>query len=474
VLEQLERLARMERRLDRLLPPEPPPEPTERLGDYVPAVSPRYLPPRHLGPYTAAIESTLHEPLRLVVSVPPRHAKTETTLHGFGYLWQYEPTATHGYVTYERTLAQSKSRRCQNIVRRAGLGAEGALHEWHTTPGGTLLATGIGGPLTGHGITGLLVIDDPVKNRAEAESPTYRQRTHDWAKDVAFTRLEPGASCIVLQTRWHPDDLAGRLIREGWQHLNLRAVEGDTATAQHRDRVEMAGGAALWPDVWSLLELEKRRRLVGEYTWAALYQGSPRPRGATLFGEPTYYDRLPDRGYRVVHGVDLAYTARTVADWSICITMLVVGSGPLALYYVVDVRRLQVQAPQAAEVLKRVLQQRPGPMWWHCSGTEKGSGDFMRARDKVGPQLRVIPTQLDKFTRALPASEAWNAGRIMVPRDAPWLADFLGVVQGFTGVNDDFDDDVDALGSGYAAGQAAQGGYSKFRRHKGVPSRLSA
>jgi predicted phage terminase large subunit-like protein len=474
VLEQLERLARVERRLDRILPAEPPPEPTERLVDYVPAVSPRYLPPHHLAPYTDAIERSLHEPIRLVVSVPPRHTKTDTTLHAFSYLWQYEPTATHGYVTYERDLALSKSRRAQGFAKAGGHQVSGSLREWYTAAGGSLLATSIGGPLTGHGVTGLLVIDDPVKNRAEAESPTYRQRAHDWVKDVAFTRLEPGASCIVLQTRWHPDDLAGRLIREGWPSINLRAVTGDTPTAQHRDRVEMAGGTALWPEVWPLLELEQRRRLVGEYTWAALFQGSPRPRGATMFGEPTYYDRLPDRGYRVVHGVDLAYSARTASDWSICVTMLVVGNGPLALYYVVDVRRHQLPAPQFAEVLKLRMRDAPAPMWFHCSGTEKGSGDFMRARDKVGPRLRVIPTQLDKFTRALPASEAWNAGRIMVPRDAPWLEPFLAVIQGFTGINDDQDDDADALGSGYAAGQAAQGGYSKFRRHKGVPSRLSA
>lgn len=474
MLEQLERLQRAERRLDRILPAAPPPEPTERLVDYIPAVSPRYLPPHHLRPYTDAIERSLHEPIRLVVSVPPRHTKTDTTLHAFSYLWQYEPTATHGYVTYERDLALSKSRRAQGFAKAGGHQVSGSLREWYTAAGGSLLATSIGGPLTGHGITGILVVDDPVKNREQAESSAYRQRAKDWLRDVAFTRLEPGSSCILLQNRWHVDDPAGWLIKDGWEHVTLPAVTGDMPTAQHHDRVEMAGGTALWPEVWPLAELEKRRRLVGEYTWASLYQGSPRARGATLFGEPTYYDRLPDRGYRVVHGVDLAYTARTVADWSICVTMLVVGNGPLALCYVVDVRRHQLPAPLFAEVLKSRLRDAPGPMWWHCAGPEKGSGDFMRAADKVGPQLRVIPTQLDKFTRALPASEAWNAGRIMVPRVAPWLPSFLGVVQGFTGVNDDQDDDVDALGSGYAAGQAAQGGYSKFRRHKGVPSRLSA
>jgi predicted phage terminase large subunit-like protein len=220
-----------------------------------------------------------------------------------------------------------------------------------------------------------------------------------------------------------------------------------------------------------MLELEQRRKLVGEYSWASLFQGRPVPRGSRLYGEPTYYDALPTEGYRVVYGLDLAYTAKTSADWTVCVKLLVTGRRHLARAYVADVRRLQVEAPQSGAMLAKLLSVAPGPIWWHGSGPEKGSAQLFN-QSHLNGRLRLIATTMDKFTRALDSSEAWNDGRILVPRQASWLAPFLGVVMGFTGVNDDVDDDVDALGSGWAAGQVSTGSYSRFRRHKGVPSRL--
>jgi hypothetical protein len=475
VLDQLEQIARWERRMDRLLPPVQPAADAfpERLADFIPAISQQYEPPLHLGPYLDVVESTLHQPRKVVLSVPPRHAKTDTTLHSFPYLWSFEPGKTHGYFSYSADITAEKSQLAQRYTEATGKRVSGTIARWYNGAGGGLIAGGIQGAITGRGIDGVAVVDDPHKNRAEAESPTHRKRIYEGFKSDVLTRLEPGASVIVIQTRWHPDDLAGRLIKEGWPDLviSLPAVQNDTVTGRDDDHVRMAYGAALWPGRWPLEALERKRREVGEFAWASLFQGLPRPRGSTLFGEASYYSALPREGYRVTYGVDLAYTAKTSADWTICVRLCLVGRSHQTRGYVQHVDRLQVEAPQSGAVLKRRQSEMSGPMWWHGAGPEKGSAQLFNAHYLDGKMV-LKTTTLDKFTRALDSSEAWNDGRILVPRQAPWLQPFLGVVQGFTGVGDDYDDDVDALGSGWAAGQSAPGSYSKFRRHKGPPPRI--
>jgi len=211
---------------------------TERLSDFIPRVTPRYRAPPHLAPLISRLEQAREREVRCVIHAPPRHVKTDTILNAFAWhLWQ-DPTRTHGFVTYSADLSRSKSRKARNLAIAGGvnLAADAnRLDEWLTTDGGGLVATGVGGPLTGRGITGLLVVDDPVKNRVEAESETTREKVWEWFNDVAYTRLEPGSSCIVVMTRWHPSDLAGKLIDDkGWEYIKLPAID------EH--------GAALWPD----------------------------------------------------------------------------------------------------------------------------------------------------------------------------------------------------------------------------------
>jgi hypothetical protein len=153
--------------------------------------------------------------VRACVSVPPRHAKTETVLHGIAWLLRRHPDWPVAYVSYAADIARSKSRQARDYAARAGVTLRddsAALHEWRTPAGGGLLATGVGGPLTGHGVR-LLIVDDPFKNRSEADSPTVRETVHGWFTSTAMTRVEPGGSVLVVHTRWHPDDLIGRLLR---------------------------------------------------------------------------------------------------------------------------------------------------------------------------------------------------------------------------------------------------------------------
>ena len=278
---------------------------TETLPEFIHRVTPKYTAPRHLQPLLELIDRSRYEEVRAVVHAPPRHVKTDTILNAFAWLLQGDPSKTHAFVSYAADLSRSKSRKARMLAGRAGVELDAGaqrLEEWRTTSGGGVLATGVGGPLTGQGITGLLVVDDPVKNRVEAESETTRERVWDWFNDVAFTRLEPGSSCIVVMTRWHPADLAGKLIDErGWQYIKLPAIDQQ--------------GHALWPEQYPLERLQSIRTQVGEYTFASLYQGDPRTKGGTVFGEPRYYDRLPFEGYRRTLGIDCAYAAKKSSDW---------------------------------------------------------------------------------------------------------------------------------------------------------------
>lgn len=246
------------------------------LAEFVPRISPAFASPRHLVPLLEAFDRVEREAVRSCTSVPPRHGKTETVLHGIARLLARHPDWTIGYVSYAADIARSKSRQIRDYAAAAGVTLRNdskALHEWRTPQGGGVLATGVGGPLTGHGLR-LLVVDDPFKNRQDADSPLIRQRTFDWFTSTAMTRVEPGGSALVVHTRWHRDDLIGRLERDEeveWEVTSLPAIDGH--------------GCALWPERWPVSELTKRRAEVGEYDWDSLFQQSPKARKGLVYPE---------------------------------------------------------------------------------------------------------------------------------------------------------------------------------------------
>lgn len=400
----------------------------ESLLEFIPRMSKGYEAPRHLLPLVRELERARDEEVRLVVHAPPRHTKTETILHAIAWMLEDEPARTHAFATYSSDLSSSKSRKARILAEAAGvrLASDGnRLGEWRTTAGGGLLATGVGGPLTGHGVSGLLVVDDPVKNRVEAESATMRERVWEWFNDVAYTRLERGGSVIVVMTRWHPDDLAGKLVREsGWRYLRLPALDGN--------------GGALWPSRFPAEKLAEIREQVGEYTWASLYQGEPRSRGGALFTDARTYDALPTEGCRVAIGIDCAYTAKKSSDYSVAVVM----AEAKGVFYLLDVLRVQSALPVFRARLDGARAAHPRARTrWYTSSIESEIAHMIG----VEPQL----AREDKFVRAQPVAAAWNAGKILVPKHAPWLDAFLAEVMSFTGVNDDHDDQVDALAAAY-------------------------
>lgn len=439
--------------------------------DFIPRVTPRWQSPYHLAPYVDLIERAPGGNLRVCLSTPPQCSKTETTSHGLVRIVKMHPALRNAYATYSADRSQRVGRNALGIAERAGLHLTTAnLDLWRTKEAGQTLWTSVGGPMTGEPIDGVLIIDDSIKDRKESESPTVRQNQIDWYHSVAETRLHQGASVIVIMTRWHPNDLVGYLTKEcGFEYINLQAIAGERRPKGDNRQP----GEALWPAKHPIEKLEALRR-TNPWNFASMYQGEPRPRGGSLFQQQSYYTELPAEGFRVVYGVDLSYSEKTHADFSVCIELWAVppprgrggDDGPTGwTFYITDVIRKQVEAPAFTLTLKT---KRSGKFYWYASGTEKGSAQFIQSK---GIPLTVMdPAGRDKFTRAQQTAELWNAGRILVPADAdahPWSDIFVDEVTSFTGIKDVHDDQVDALVAAVDAALKFSGGLDIPRRSGG-------
>ena len=412
------------------------------------------------------LERAIGADLRIYFHAPPQHGKTEFTLRALLYWARFGPPGLrHAYVTYNETQAQTVAKDFQKLARDAGFTVGGTLDivvlDGHTK----IRFTSIQGSLTGFPLSGVCVMDDLVKDAEAALSPTVREQFKRWWRSTARTRRHPGTSFIGMGTRWHPDDPGGHLIKhEGFTYIKLQALarpansnDVDEDGRVISDPLHRFPGESLskWKPPSFFVEEQTDR-----HTWEAMYQGEPVAAGAAVFAEPgtideigtvrgaTFYRELPKDGYRGAFGIDLAYTAKTSADWSICIEGIAIGEQ----LYIVDVVRKQVEATSFALALKAKTSARPGwPMRWYAAGTEKGSAQFIRQALRAGgaDPLKVLPPIGDKFTRAIGVAARWNAGNVLLPDPqhikAAWLPEFLAIVLGFTGKNDDHDDDVDAL-----------------------------
>jgi len=414
----------------------------EPIDDYIRRVYPREPPPPHLAPIIDAFERARWGPVRICFSMPPRHGKSVTLMRCIAWWLINYPLDQCAYFTYSDKKADGKSRKMRMMVEGAGVKLatdQANLRHWMLEAGGGLLTGGRGGGATGEGVSGVFVVDDPFKNRKEADSETIREDVWEWFTQVALTRQE-GASYIVVHTRWHDDDLIGRLAKEhGWEYINL------PAEADEDDPLERAPGEALWPERIPLSELHELRATLGEWAYYALYLGKPRPKGGAVFsGEPARFELVAFSwtGKRAVIAVDPATTAKTRADHSVALVGAMEGYGVDAKLYVIDVWRGQVETPALVQRLLD-LQRRYGLMVAvEAVAGFKAVPQSLRA---AAPGLRIleITPPADKFIRAQAAGAAWGRGGLLVPVDAPWADAFIRELQAFTGVGDAEDDQVD-------------------------------
>ncbi len=223
-----------------------------RLGDFLATLLPSYQAAAHTRLLCEHLERLeAREIRRLIVLAPPRHSKSTHVAQAFPawYLGR-RPSESVIVASYSAELAEAHSRRARGYVAdprypfETRIAADSsAVNRWATTDGGGLIAAGVGGGLTGHGAD-VLVVDDPVRDREAADSPTIRESTWRWWSEVALTRCQPGAVILLTQTRWHQDDLAGRILNapgaDEWTLLRMPAL-----AEEEEDPLEREEGEAL-------------------------------------------------------------------------------------------------------------------------------------------------------------------------------------------------------------------------------------
>jgi predicted phage terminase large subunit-like protein len=378
-----------------------------------------------------------------MIFMPPRHTKTETvTVRYSAYRLEQDPTMNIILGSYNQHLANRFSRKIKRVVDgRVALSKDrSAVEEWETEQGGGFRAVGVGGGITGFG-GNLIMIDDPVKSREEANSEIFRNKCWDWFNDDLYTRLEPSAAMILTMTRWHEDDLAGRLLREmedggeQWEVVKLAAL------AEAGDPMGRQPGEALCPDRYDLEALH-RIKVKSEHSFEALYQQNPTPKEGLMFhvDKMTIIDASPSEG-RCARGWDKAGTPGD-GDWTVGAR---VKQGKDGLWYIEAVTRGQWDTAtrdrtirQTAEIDGRAVHQKgeqePG------SGGKESAENFIRL-------LGGFPTSTERSTankveRADPLSSQVNAGNVRLVR-GEWNKAFIEELRQFP--SGKHDDQVDAV-----------------------------
>ncbi|MCX4792503.1 terminase family protein [Streptomyces sp. NBC_01221] len=228
------------------------------------------------------------EKLQVMLTMPPRHGKSQRASR-WGPLWYLRRHPEHRVMiaSYGADLAEGHGRWVRDQLREYPTALGVRLHSGShaanrfdleqrrgSSVTGGMVTAGVGGGLTGKGFN-LGIIDDPFKGNDDSGSPAQRDRVYDWYRSVFYTRRAPGASILLINTRWHEDDLSGRLLAhepERWIQIDLPAIADNANDALGRSL-----GQALWPSQYDETDLADTRQTLGERIWYAMYQQKPRP-----------------------------------------------------------------------------------------------------------------------------------------------------------------------------------------------------
>lgn len=395
---------------------------------------------------------------RLIVTMPPRHLKSMTiSIAWVAWMLGHNPALRFITVSYGSDLADKQGRDMLRILddplyRAAFPGLEltrRTASDLETSMGGGRLSTSLGGTLTGRGAD-YIVIDDPTKSK-DATSDVIREGDRDWLCGTLMTRLNDlstGVIILVMQ-RLHEGDLVGVLHEQGgWHELTLPAIAPEDAIIPlgHGRTYHRRAGHALHSARQPLAALEEQRRAMGSYHFAAQYQQCPVPAQGNLVKAEWLGTYGPEFDYRnwpglIVQSLDGASSERLDSDWSVIITAHVYRGE----VRIIDVFRRRLSFPDLKHHALRLAQEfRPNKLLIEgCSSGEQLLQVLRHERPAYVPfPTRIRPVQ-DKVVRLAGVSEMIEGGRLLLPADAPWLAEFRSELLGFPGSR--HDDQVDAL-----------------------------
>ena len=396
---------------------------------------------------------------RLIVCMPPGSGKsvyTSILLPPWFLANNLDKSIIAASHTIE--LAEKWGRRGRNLVSDNSLtlgiaiaSDSQAAGRWSLTSGGEYLSAGVGTAIAGFRAD-LALVDDPVRNREDADSEHARERTYEWYRSDLLPRLKPGGRVIIIQTRWHEDDLAGRLLAEmasGGEHWEVVSLP---AEAEPNDPLGREVGEMLWgdDDYGYANSLRQQKAEQPAYNWSALYQQRPAPETGSYFLDEwlRLYRVAPDR--RTLHVYAASDFAVTAAGGDFTVH-LIVGVDPADNLWVLDMYRRQADTAQSVDALLDLVRDwRPWVVAQESGQIKSAIGPFLRKRmheRKIWVATETFPTRGDKAVRALSIRGRMAVRGLYVPAGAPWLHDFRSELLAFpVGKHDDICDSLGLVG----------------------------
>lgn len=409
----------------------------------------------------------------LILTLPPRHGKSLlASVHFPGWYLGNNPDKWVMATSYSANLSYRFSRQSRRMLHdarwpfpwvRPAKGANQAQMWELGGHAGGYIAAGVGGSITGMGAN-VLIVDDPVKNQADAESEVMRENTWDWFTSTAMTRLENDGAVVLIGTRWNEDDLIGRALNPeympgiDWTHINFPAqAETDD------DALGRAKGEYLWPEKYSAREYDQIKARVGPRVWAALYQQRPSPeegamfpRNAWNFVNPAHYPAFAN----AILTVDSAFKEGAGSDFSALAAWATDGKGR---YFCLDVVRGRWEFPALIDNIHRFHSKwrhlrRIVPVHIEDRASGQSAIQVLRrpyvnpdAKDaRTLPALPVVPfpapASEGKIARADGITYLVTGGNVYLPEGAGWTRDFIEEHAAFP--NGAHDDTVDTTSMG--------------------------
>ena len=355
---------------------------------------------------------------RLAIFMPPRHGKSELVSRRFpAWLMGKDPSRQIIAASYSAELAQDFGRDVRDLVGSAEFAAvfpgvslaadSAAAGRWNSAQGGSYVAVGVGGSITGRGAH-IGIIDDPLKDRQEADSEVRRAHVKGWYQSTFYTRLMPPAAVVLCQTRWHEDDLAGWLLAEAekggdrWEILDLPALA--------------ANGEALWPDRYPVESLERIRRNVGPREWSALYQQKPQPDEGTYFQRAWFKRHVKRPPDLAVYGTSDYAVTDDGGDYTV---HRVWGVDPEGALYLLSGWRGQTASDKWIDAKLDLIAAYKPLCWFGEAGVIQKAIEPMlvrRMRERgVYCRLEWVPSIHDKPTRARGFQARASMGMVSLP-----------------------------------------------------------
>lgn len=410
---------------------------------------------------------------RLILCMPPRHGKSELISRRLpAYILGRDPDAEIIACSYSSDLAQRMNRDVQRIiddplytevfpdtklfgsnVRTVAQGSYLRNSDIFEVVGrkGTYRAAGIGGGITGMGAK-YAIIDDPIKNRQDANSETIRETIWEWYASTLYTRLAPDGRVLLIMTRWHEDDIAGRLIShqsdedgEQWRVISFPAFAESSRDDRHSEDARTEG-QPLWGSRFSGKTLAQIKAAVGSYNWAGLYQQRPAPSEGAIFMRAWWkrYEEAPKTLAAEMEGIvmswDLAFKDAKDSDY-------VVGQvwgRKRADRYLLDQVRARMDFPATVKAVRAMKEKWPQVRRIYIEDKANGPAVISTLQREIQGLIAINP-EGGKMVRANAVTGQIESGNVWLPSAAlaPWIGDFIEECAAFpNGVNDD---QVDAM-----------------------------